>query len=49
VEAAHQALMESPGHRQNILNPAFTRIGVGIVQGGMCGFMYTQMFVGDGK
>jgi uncharacterized YkwD family protein len=49
VEAAHQALMESPGHRQNILNPAFTRIGVGIVKGGMCGYMYTQMFVGDGK
>lgn len=46
VESAHQSLMESPGHRQNILNPNFTHIGVGIVEGGMCGAMYTQMFIG---
>ena len=32
VESAHQALMESPGHRANILNPEFNAVGVGIVR-----------------
>lgn len=30
----HQSLMNSPGHRANILNPNFTEIGIGIVEGG---------------
>lgn len=47
VEAAHNALMESQGHRENILNPKYTRIGIGIVNGGPCGKMFTQLFVGD--
>lgn len=46
VAAAHQALMESEGHRQNILSSDYTHIGIGIVEGGMCGAMYTQMFIG---
>lgn len=46
VDAAHRALMESPGHRENILGTQFTHIGVGIVKGGMCGQMFTQMFIG---
>lgn len=46
VENAHEALMNSPGHRKNILSPDFTHVGIGIVDGGMCGQMYTQMFVG---
>lgn len=29
---AHQGLMDSPGHRANILRPAFGRLGVGIVR-----------------
>lgn len=45
VEAAHQALMESQGHRENILNAGFTHIGLGIVDGGPCGKMFTQMFI----
>ncbi|GIQ68541.1 hypothetical protein DUZ99_00135 [Xylanibacillus composti] len=45
VDAAHEALMNSPGHRANILNATYTEIGVGIVDGGMCGQMYTQMFI----
>jgi hypothetical protein len=32
IEAAHWALMNSPGHRANILNPAFTDIGIGAVR-----------------
>jgi uncharacterized YkwD family protein len=46
VAKAHDALMNSPGHRKNILSPDFTHIGIGIVQGGPCGKMFTQMFVG---
>ena len=41
---AHQRIMASPGHRSNLLNPAFKKIGVGIVRGGPCGFMITQIF-----
>jgi len=43
----HQGLMESPGHRANILNPDFTEIGIGIEQGDMDGFdgvVVTQNF-----
>lgn len=46
VEKAHEALMQSDGHRRNILNPSFTHIGVGIVKGGSYGMMFTQMFIG---
>ena len=41
---AHQGLMSSPGHRANILRPAFGRVGIGIVDGGMHGQMVTQKF-----
>lgn len=46
VQAAHTALMNSAGHRANILNSSFTHIGIGIVEGGSYGMMFTQMFVG---
>ncbi|MDF2959403.1 MAG: hypothetical protein K0S39_1138 [Paenibacillus sp.] len=46
VTAAHQALMNSPGHRANILSKDFTEIGIGIVDGGSCGKMFTQQFIG---
>jgi uncharacterized protein YkwD len=29
---AHRGLMESPGHRANILRPGFTRLGIGIIR-----------------
>jgi len=32
VTRAHAALMKSPGHRANILNPNLTAVGVGIVR-----------------
>jgi uncharacterized protein YkwD len=41
---AHQGLMNSPGHRANILRPAFGRVGIGIVDGGRHGQMVTQNF-----
>ncbi|HHY38907.1 MAG TPA: hypothetical protein GX507_08290 [Clostridia bacterium] len=46
VERAHTGLMNSEGHRRNILNPSFKRIGIGIIEGGPYGLMVTQMFTG---
>lgn len=45
-QAVMDAWMNSPGHRQNILNPNYTRIGVGLVQGGSYGYYWTQLFAG---
>jgi uncharacterized YkwD family protein len=45
VARAHTALMNSPGHRANILNVNYTHVGIGIVDGGMYGKMFTQMFI----
>ncbi len=47
VNVAHEALMQSDGHRRNILNPDFDRVGIGIVPGGPYGLMVTQMFTGS--
>jgi uncharacterized protein YkwD len=44
VAMAHQGLMDSPGHRANILRPSFGRVGIGIVDGGRYGLMVTQNF-----
>jgi len=41
---AHEGLMRSPGHRANILQPAFGRVGIGILDGGIYGIMVTQNF-----
>jgi len=41
---AMQGLMNSPGHRANILNSNFGRIGIGVIDGGIYGKMYTQEF-----
>lgn len=46
VQGAFQAWMKSPGHRENIMNPNYTKTGVGIVKGGQYGMMFTQEFVG---
>jgi len=45
VQKAHEALMNSPGHRKNILSPDYTHIGIGIRKGGQYGYMFTQMFI----
>lgn len=34
VERAHKGLMNSPGHRANILNPDLTALGIGVVPDG---------------
>ncbi len=44
VPTAHLGLMESVGHRKNILNPDFHRVGIGVIDGGIYGLMITQVF-----
>lgn len=44
VTVAHTGLMNSPGHRANILRPQFGRVGIGIMDGGMRGIMVSQEF-----
>src|SRR5688572_3589135 len=44
VSIAHTGLMNSPGHRANILRPQFGRLGIGIMDGGMRGLMVSQEF-----
>lgn len=46
VDAAHVNLMNSPGHRANILNPNFTQVGIGVVEGSRYGKIFVQMFIG---
>lgn len=41
---AHTGLMNSPGHRANILRPQFGRVGIGVMDGGMRGLMVSQEF-----
>jgi len=45
VSVAHRGLMQSQGHRENILRPEFTHIAIGVVSAGPYGRMFTQMFV----
>ena len=44
LEIAHEGLMNSPGHRANILQPLYGRVGIGILDGGLYGIMVTQVF-----
>lgn len=44
VDRAHAGLMNSPGHQRNILDPAFEKIGIGAIDGGIYGKMFTQVF-----
>ena len=44
LSMAHKGLMNSPGHKANILEPKFGRVGIGILDGGVYGLMVTQNF-----
>ncbi len=46
VKAAHESLMDSKGHKENILNESFTHIGIGIKEGSKMGKIFTQLFIG---
>ena len=45
VEAAHEGLMNSQGHRENILRSGLTHIGIGIRPDDKYGYIFTQMFI----
>lgn len=44
VYLAHQGLMNSPGHRANILGADYGRAGIGVIDGGVYGRMFVQLF-----
>jgi uncharacterized protein YkwD len=44
VEVAHNGLMNSEGHRENILRVEFGHLGVGVIDGGINGKMFCQTF-----
>lgn len=46
VDIAHTGLMNSPGHRANILKPEFSRLGIGCIDAGVRGKMFSQEFAG---
>ena len=45
LEEAHQGLMDSKGHRENILHPFFSRVGIGVIDGGSYGMIFVQEFL----
>ncbi len=44
VTIAHDGLMRSPGHRANILDPKFGRIGIGVCSSEIYGKVFSQEF-----
>jgi len=47
VNAADTGFMNSPEHKANILDPNYTEVGIGVVDGGMYGKMFIQDFIGN--
>jgi len=47
VDYAHRAFMASPGHRANILEPRFAKVGIGIYRNARGEFWVTEMFSRD--
>ncbi len=46
VWVVHYRLMNSSGHRRNILHPNFTHVGIAVLDGSPSGVIVTQVFVG---
>ncbi len=44
VYLAHQGLMNSEGHRANILSIDYARVGIGVIDAGIYGRMFVQVF-----
>jgi uncharacterized protein YkwD len=44
LDIAHNGLMNSPGHRANILKDGFRKVGIGVLDGGIYGKMFVQEF-----
>ena len=47
AQYAHKSLMASPEHRDNILEPRFTKVGVGVYRDPQGQFWVTEMFLRD--
>jgi len=47
LAAAHRELMDSPGHRKDILDPDLTRVGVGVVRADNGQLLVTEDFMED--
>lgn len=45
TKTAHTGLMNSKGHRENILEPKFKKIGIGVIDNGVYGKMFVQVFI----
>ena len=44
LNLAHNGLMNSPGHKANILADDFAEIGIGVMDAGVWGKMFVQEF-----
>ena len=44
IYVAHAGLMNSEGHKRNILSEEFGKVGIGVVDGGVYGKMFVQEF-----
>lgn len=44
LQICHAGLMNSPGHKANILHKSYGRVGIGILDGGLRGLMVSQEF-----
>ncbi len=44
IEIAHTGLMNSPGHKANILEASFKKVGIGVIDNGYYGKIFVQVF-----
>jgi len=44
VQTAHTGLVNSEGHRANILEPRFKKVGIAVIDNGIYGKMFVQIF-----
>ncbi|MFI5241190.1 MAG: CvpA family protein [Microgenomates group bacterium] len=44
LQTAHTGLMNSEGHRENILETRFKKVGIGVIDNGIYGKMFVQVF-----
>ncbi len=49
VDKALELLMESPEHKENILDLRYDKIGIGIIEGGPYGLMVVQHFINSSR
>ena len=44
VSTAHVGLMNSEGHKENILDQNYYKVGIGVIDNGVYGKMFVQVF-----